>query len=211
MAAPPAQAHAMTVGSDTATVVGADDNDVSPHTGALPSTKGMRPCMHCQALQHPIRLKRHERSCLASQRGKHQWQHATSRCCFPDCDGSGNTLRYLQCHSGADRASTARLQHNEEDRNIATLQKTLHNPHERHARVNVGARPREVRNPTYKIPAVSHGSVTTCTTRLHHIAEEHNIVTLQNPLNTQYRQHTRVSVGARPREVRKPTHKIPPS
>ena len=108
------------------------------------------------------------------------------------------------------RASTPGLQHNEEDRNIATLQKALHHPHERHARVNVGARPREVRKPTYKIPAASHGSVTSCTTRLLHIAEEHNIVTLQNPLNTQYRQHTRVSVGARPREVRKPTHKIPP-
>ena len=93
MAAPPAQAHAMTVGLDTATVVGADDNDVSPHTGALPSTKGMRPCRHCQALQHPIRLKRHERSCLASQRLKHRWQHATSRCCFPDCEASPSALR----------------------------------------------------------------------------------------------------------------------
>ena len=108
------------------------------------------------------------------------------------------------------RASTARLQHNEEDRNIATLQKTLHHPHERHARVNVGARPREVRKPTYKIPPVSPGSVATCTTTLRHIAEEHNIVTLQKLLNTQYRQLTRVSVGAQRREVRKPTHKIPP-
>jgi len=53
--------------------------------------------------------------------------------------------------------------------------------------------------------------VTTCTTTLRHIAEEHNIVTLQKPLNTQYRQLTHVSVGAQHREVRKPTHKIPPS
>jgi hypothetical protein len=105
-------------------------------------------------------------------------------------------------------ASTARLQHNEVDRNIATLQKTLHHPHERHARVNVGARPREVRTPTYKIPPVSPGSVKTCTTTLRHIAEEHNIVTLQKPLNTQYRQLTHVSVGAQHREVRKPTHKV---
>ena len=32
--------------------------------------------------------------------------------------------------------------------------------------------------------SVTHGSVTTFTSTLHHIAEEHNIVTLQKPLNT---------------------------
>ena len=118
---------------------------------------------------------------------------------------SNNSLRDARAHNKTPccEISSRALQ-------AMMIQKTLHHPHERHARVNVGARPREVRTPTYKIPPVSPGSVKTCTTTLRHIAEEHNIVTLQKPLNTQYRQLKHVSVGAQHREVRKPTHKIPP-
>ena len=46
--------------------------------------------------------------------------------------------------------------HNEHKNNVATFQTALHNHNRRHARVNVGTRPREVRKSTRKIPPVSH-------------------------------------------------------